>query len=136
MKKLLFITVLFLTVSFNSFAQKKETVEIAGTKVEKTRGENPNIKTDFVCDAPDVAVEKPTATRGTYCTVNVENDTGYNVKVYVDGDYHGWVSAWSEGVVTVVGGYTTVYCVTSGGSYEWSAAGDCNTYYNYRIYIK
>lgn len=135
MKKLLLITVLFFVVTMNSFAQEKETKKIEGTKVEKTRGDNPNIKTDFVCDAPDVAVPKPAATRGSYCTINVDNYTGYSVKVYVDGDFKGWVYPWEEGAVTVYGGYTTVYCITSGGTYEWSAAGDCNSYYNFELHL-
>ncbi|SNR63090.1 hypothetical protein SAMN06265371_107101 [Lutibacter agarilyticus] len=135
MKKLLLITVLFLMVSFNSFAQEKETkvVKISGTEVAKTRGENPNIKTDFVCDAPDVEAPKPPATRGSVCTINFDNYTGYDIKVYVDGDFKGWVSPWDEGAVTVYSGYTTVYCITAGGSYEWSAKGDCDSYFNYEL---
>ncbi len=137
MKKLLLINVLFLLVSFNSFAQGKETklVEITAKKVTKTRGANPNIKTPFVCDAPDVAVAKPAATRGSTCTVNVDNYTGYDVYVYVDGDYYGWVGAWGEGAVTVYDGWTTVYCVTTGGTYDWSASGNCDFFFNYELRI-
>ncbi|AFU68174.1 hypothetical protein P700755_001237 [Psychroflexus torquis ATCC 700755] len=135
MKKLLLVNLLFLLVSFNSFGQEKETklVEITGTEVPKTRGENPNIKTDFVCDAPDVAVAKPAATRGSTCTINVDNYTGFDIKVYVDGYFEGWVHPWDEGSVTVIGGYTEVYCMTSGGSYEWEATGDCDSYFTYKL---
>jgi len=135
MKKLLLITVLSFVVSFNSFAQQKETKVIEGTKVEKTRGENPNIKTDFVCDAQDVAVENPATARGAYCTINFDNYTGYSVKVYVDGDYYGWVSPWSEGAVTVLSGFTTVYAITSGGTWEWGESGSCNSYFNFKLRI-
>lgn len=135
MKKLFLITVLSLVVITTSFAQEKETKKINATEVAKTRGANPNIKTDFVCDAPDVAVEKPAATRGSYCTINFDNYTGYSVKVYVDGDFYGWVSPWDEGSVTVYSGYTTVYAITSGGTYEWSADGNCSTYYNFELHI-
>ena len=115
----------------------KETkvVEVVGTKVAKTRGENPNIKTDFVCDAPDVEVAKPDTARGSTCTVNVVNNTGYSVKVYIDGVYYGWVSPWQQGAVTVWAGYTTVYCITSGGKYEWSTSGNCDYFFNYKIRI-
>lgn len=134
MKKLLVINLLFLLVSFNSFAQKKaKVIEVVGKEVAKTRGENPNIKTDFVCDAVDVEVEKPTATRGSTCTINVDNYTGYDIKVYVDGDFYGWVHPWDEGAVTVYGGYTTVYCITAGGTYEWSASGNCDDYFTFKL---
>ena len=135
MKKFLLINVLILMVSFSSFAQEKATkmVDISAKKVNKTRGTNPNIKTDFVCDAPDVPVAKPAATRGATCTVNVKNWTGYNVKVFVDGKYYGWVSPWDSGAVTVYAGYTTVYIITSGGSYEWSTSGNCDYLFNYTI---
>jgi hypothetical protein len=135
MKKLLLINVLFLMVSLNSFAQEKKAklVEIEGTKVAKTRGANPNIKTDFSCDAPDVEVAKPAKSRGSYCTVNVDNYTGYDIKVYVDGNFKGWVSSWDEGAVSVDAGWTTVYCMTAGGSYEWSADGNCDSLFTFRL---
>jgi hypothetical protein len=135
MKKLLFITVLFLGISFSSFAQQKATkvVAVNAKKVEKTRGENPNIKKDFTCNAPDVAVPKPAKSRGDYCGINVDNWTGYYVKVFVDGDFYGWVAPWDKGGVTVYSGYTTVYCITAGGSLEWKAEGSCDSLFEYKI---
>ena len=137
MKKILLIKLFVLMFSFNALAQDKDTleVEVEGTEVAQSRGENPNIDEAFDCNPEDVKVEEPAASRGSTCTVNIDNDSGYDVYVYIDGDYYGWVGAWREGAVTVAGGYTTVYCITTGGSYEWSAAGNCNSYYNYRIYL-
>jgi hypothetical protein len=137
MKKLLLIPVLLFALSFNTFAQQKEmkTVDLKAKKMDKARGENPKIKQEFVFNAPDVAVQKPEETRGSLCTVNTINDTGYTVYVYVDGNYKGYVNPWSEGDVTVGKGYTTIYVRTSGGTYYWEKEGNCDYYYNYRIKI-
>ena len=147
MKKILLTKLIVLMFSFNALAQDKDTleVEVEGTELTKSRGEddpkttsrggNPNIKEAFNCDAEDVKVEEPAASRGSTCTVNIDNDSGYDVYVYIDGDYYGWVGAWREGAVTVAGGYTTVYVITTGGSYEWKAEGNCSSYYDYRIYL-
>ena len=135
MRKLLLITVLFFGLSFSAFAQQKTTkiVAIKATKVEKSRGENPNIKKDFTCNAADVAVPKPAKSRGDLCSIKVDNWTGFYVKVFVDGDFYGWVSPWEDGSVTVYSGYTTVYCITAGGTLEWSGAGSCDGEYEYKI---
>ncbi|SHG20642.1 hypothetical protein SAMN05443549_102426 [Flavobacterium fluvii] len=137
MKKLLLVAVLFLGVSLTSFAQQKakKEVTITAKKVAKTRGQNPNIKKDFVCDAPDVPVAKPEKSRGAgdNCDLKFDNWTGYDVKVYVDGYFKGWVLAWSNGSVTVGGGYTTVYCITAGGTLEWSDKGNCEASYTYKL---
>lgn len=138
MKKLLLVSALLFAFSINTFSQKKEVklVEIKSTKMEKSRGEkNPNIKTEFVFNAPDVAIKKPQKSRGSECTVNTINDTGYTVYVYIDGNYEGYVEPWSEGAVTVEAGYTTIYVRTSGGTYYWSKEGNCDYLYNFRIVI-
>jgi hypothetical protein len=135
MKKLFAVIVLFLMVSFNSFAQEKEkkVVKLEAVKVAKTRGGNTNIKTDLNLNAKDVAVPKPADDRGDFCSITFDNWTGYSVKVYVDGDYKLWLSPWSEGSVTVFAGYTTAYCITSGGTYEWSANGDCDSHFYFKL---
>ena len=137
MKKLLSLIVILLFVSISTFAQQKEkkVVDLTATKMEKSRGDNPNIKTEFVFNAPDVAIPKPAETRGSRCTVNTINNTGYTVYVYVDGNYKGYVNPWSQGEVTVGAGYTTIYVRTSGGTYFWKKEGNCDYYYNYRIRI-
>ena len=137
MKKLLFIAVLFLGITLTSFAQQKakKQVAISAKKVEKSRGENPNIKKDFVCNAPDVAAPKPEKSRGEICQINFENWTGYSVKVYVDGVFEGWLNPWENGNVSVYAGYTTVYCITAGGTYEWAGVGECSSAYDFKISV-
>lgn len=122
----------FLTtqVSFGQDAQKKQTVkEVKASKVEKSRGTNPNIKSG--APATDKAVEKQ---RGN-CNIYFDNYTGYVVNVYVDGYFKGTVDAWGGGWVTVGSGYTTVYCQTTGGTYEWAATGDCSEEYRMKLEI-
>ena len=135
MKKLFTVIVLFLMVSFSSFGQDKEkkVVNLEATKVAKTRGGNANIKTDMDLNAKDVAVPKPAGEREDFCTIEFDNWTGYDIKVYVDGNYKGYVSSWSEGSVTVYDGYTTIYCITVGGTYEWSADGNCYGDYYFKL---
>jgi hypothetical protein len=126
MKKLfflVFVAFLAVTVSFGQTvgAQKKTIVkEVKSAKVEKTRGENPNIKSGV--PTADVPVAKQ---RGD-CAINFDNYTGYMVNVYVDGNYKGTVDAWGNGWVVVGNGYTTVYVITVGGTYEWSSTGECS----------
>jgi hypothetical protein len=125
MKKLFFIVSLILLASQLSFGQsvnapKGIVKEVKAAKVEKTRGENPNIKES--APTTDVVVVKQ---RGD-CSINFYNDNGYMVNVYVDGVFKGTIAPWSNGNVTVGNGYTTVYVVTVGGTYEWSSTGECS----------
>lgn len=129
------LSILFLGITTGAFAQKKaiKNVEIKAVKVEKSRGENPNIVKGFSCNGPDVEVAKPAKSRSSYCAINVDNYTGFYVNVYVDGAFYGMVSPWSDGDVTVYGGYTRVYCQTAGGTYEWLATGNCDDNFHYKI---
>jgi hypothetical protein len=125
MKKILFMTFLAFLAFQVSYSQvntekKKVVKEVKSAKVEKSRGENPNIKT--YAPTTDVAVAKQ---RGD-CAINFDNWTGYMVNVYVDGNFKGTVDAWGNGWVVVGNGYTTVYVITVGGTYEWSATGACS----------
>lgn len=112
----------------------KKLVEVDAKKVDKSRGTNmanPNIKSD--APTTDIAAKKPTKTRGTYCTVYLTNYTGYYVKVYLDGYYKGTLGPYESGEVTAYSGYKTVYCITTGGTYDWSAAGDCDGSYYFNL---
>lgn len=91
---------------------------------------NPNIKSE--APGTDVEAPRPSATRGN-CTVSFSNSTGYYVKVYIDGNYKGTLAPYESGSVTVYSGYTTVYCITTGGTYDWSASGDCSGTYVFDI---
>jgi len=126
---ILLITTLLIT---NSYAQgQKKTVDVKGNKVEKARGANPNIKVDV--PTTDKPVPKPEKARGEYCSVVFNNNTGYYINIYVDGYYKGTLAPWDRGSVTVYAGYKTIYCITTGGTRDWAAAGECSTTYIYNL---
>ena len=47
--------------------------------------------------------------------------------------FKGTLAPWDDGYVTVGSGYTRVYCVSTGGSREWNASGDCRENYYYKL---
>jgi hypothetical protein len=130
MKKvfLTFVIAIFAIAVTN--AQPKKDMAVAKKKVDATRGANPNIKSE--APSTDVEAPKPSKTRGS-CTVQFNNNTGYYVKVYVDGTYKGTLSPYEAGTVTVYSGYTTIYCITTGGTYDWTASGNCEGTYTYNL---
>jgi hypothetical protein len=134
MKKIVFLALAcILSFGFNAetFAQGKEkkAVKLSGKKMEKSRGADPNIKQDR--PTTDVVQEK---TRG-LCSVDFINYTGYTINVYVDGYFKGTLSPYGSGNVTVGSGYTRIYCVTAGGTYSWTATGNCDHAYQYSLSV-
>lgn len=105
-----------------------KSVEVQGKDVVKSRGANPRIKSDMP------TVDKPEAkSRGSVCGIYFNNYTGLTIKLYVDGNYEGTVSPYGESAVVVGSGYTTIYCVSAGGTREWSASGNCSDVYEYKL---
>ncbi len=125
-----FVAFLAFAVGANAQPPKKQKVMVAKHVDAAKKAKNPNIKTEE--PAADVEATKPSATRGS-CTVSFSNSTGYYVKVYVDGNYKGTLAPYESGNVTVYSGYTTVYCITTGGTYDWSAQGNCDGSYSFDI---
>ena len=117
-----------------TFAQEKKSVDVTATSMEKSRGENPNIKSQ-VPTTDDNPMPKPEKERGSLCMIDFNNYTGYYVEIYVNGYYMGTVAPWGAYAVDAYAGYTTIYCITSGGTYEWSAAGNCDYYFDYNLYL-
>jgi hypothetical protein len=137
MKKILFIAALsiigFLNVA-NAQGKAKKTQEVHSKEVSKSRGANPNIKAAKP-SSDDKVAPKPAKSRGSEgnCCLEFNNLTGYFVDVYVDGYFRGTLDAWGSAGICVPGGYTTVYCITIGGTREWSAAGSCTEEYEYNL---
>jgi hypothetical protein len=117
------------SVSMNA-QQKIQKVMVAKHVDAAKKAKNPNIKAEM--PATDVEAKKPEINRGS-CTVSFSNSTGYYVKIYVDGNYKGTLAPYESGTVTVTSGYTTVYCITTGGTYDWSAQGSCDGSYSFDI---
>jgi len=117
-------------------AKNEKIVTVKAKAMEKTKGVNPNIKEAIttvdkeVKAPPDRGGEK---TKGVLCEIKFENWTGYTVEVYVDGYYQGTIGAYGDAVYRGIAGYTTIYCVTVGRTYEWAAKGDCSEYYIYKL---
>ena len=67
------------------------------------------------------------------CTVHYNNYTGYYIDIYQDGVFWGTMAPWGYFTVRDGEGYTRIYCETRGGTYSWSATGDCSTTYEYKL---
>jgi hypothetical protein len=136
MKKTLLLAVVFTVATLFSvstvFAQETKVVNVKAVKVEKSRGENPNIKQ--ARPTSDIAAPKPDKSRGEICTIGFENFTGYYIDVYVDGIYRGTMAPWeAERRVTLYSGYKTIYCITAGATLEFKDSGTCDGYYYYKL---
>jgi hypothetical protein len=130
MKKVILSMVIAMMAITFSYAQTPKKMDVQKQKVTATRGANPKIKMDEPNSDKEMA--KPSATRGS-CAIAFSNSTGYYVKIYVDGNYKGTLGPYESGTVTVYSGYTTIYCITTGGTYDWSAAGNCEGSYTYNL---
>jgi hypothetical protein len=129
---LLLIVLFFLgaTISTNTFAQEKKSVTVTGKEVDKSRGENPNIKSK----APDTDENPAPKPKGSLCSIDFENWTGYYVDIYVNSYFKGTVGPWGVYPVDVYAGYTSIYCITAGGTLEWLNDGSCDYYFVYELH--
>ena len=137
MKKLLLLTAIFAFGVTATQAQDKPNKEktVNSKEVSKTRGANPNIKSAKpTTDTPEADPSKSRGSGSGTCQVYFNNHTGYVVDVYVDGNFKGTLAAYGSGNVYVGSGYTTVYCISAGGTREWSDKGDCSYYAAENLY--
>lgn len=132
MKKLLiFVIVAFIGQIWTVQAQDKR-IEVKSKNVAKTRGENPYVKTKATAsDETPAPAPDPADKAKKECSINVANNTGFVVEIYVDGNSKGTLDAWAESTVKVRGGYKTIYAITTGKTKEWFADGDCNGKYTF-----
>lgn len=146
MRKLLFIAAIGMLTYFattqTATAQNYEgktvvDIESADVDYSNTRSTNPNIK----ISAPDNdknplpgSKKKGNAkANGKECEIIFDNYTGYFIEVYIDGIYKGTVGEWGTLYVTVRGGYTKIYALTTGGTKEWNAEGNCEGNYVWKL---
>ncbi len=134
MKKLLLFVFATICIIANASAQdNRQAVEIKSKALEKTRGAiNPNIVIDVT--NVDVITTNPleeNSSSNSICEVTFNNGTGYQVKVYIDGKYKGTVDAWAKTIVNASKDYTTVYCMSIGGTLEWLAKATPNSTHTY-----
>jgi len=137
MKKLLFISVLIFVGSLTVNAQdlEKKTIETKAKKVETTRGEHPYIKVAKVTDDENLLEEpKEEQSRATYCKVWIDNNTGYTIDIYIDGEYMGTIPAWKQEYTWAIAGKTHFYAESVGGSSYWGPYYfDCNYEYTWKL---
>lgn len=125
MKKLILISLVALfTVSICSLQaqepdKEKKVQESKPEKVDKARGEDPNITKDKPTTDEPAPKPEESASRGDYCKVIVDNWSGYAVDIYVDGEYAGTVAAWGDGYTWAVEGKTKLYGRSTGGTLTW-----------------
>ncbi|MDF2382822.1 hypothetical protein JMG10_15170 [Nostoc ellipsosporum NOK] len=111
-------------------AQERPVVEVKGKAAAASRGNNPNIKSK----RPTVDKEE-TKDRSAACDIYFSNYTGYYVDVYVAGYYRGTMAPYGYLTVGTSLASPAVYCVTSGGKYEWNFVHNCATNPLQKLYL-
>ncbi|MCY7377474.1 MAG: hypothetical protein LH472_16070 [Pyrinomonadaceae bacterium] len=129
-------------MSSSVFAQAKQTKDnkkkkqvgdtVSGTKGtsgSKGADSDPNIKQGEMLNDADAPMGLPTAKGGgnskgaAYdCEVQLDNWTGWNVKIYINGNYRGVLSGGAESTLYYTPGQTTIYAradFTDGSYYTW-----------------
>lgn len=122
----IFLLMVFISfVSHSAFAQTQQPPQQqrggGEATTAKTRGDDPEIKTpkpeaNVKGQEPEGFIqpmEKGAKARGeyNYCSVIVDNWTGWWLDVYIDGTYRGNVSPYGKGGQNVGAGNTRVYIV-------------------------
>jgi hypothetical protein len=82
----------------DKMAGQKPTKNAVKTQAQSSRGggADTNIKTDRAPNDPSGQAAKP-AGKGRGCSVEVSNETGWYVDIYVNGVYTGTLGPWSNG---------------------------------------
>jgi hypothetical protein len=138
MKKIFSILLVALIGVAFSTAIAQKVVDVKSKDVIKTRGSNPHIKSEApINDANPVSnpgIDKDGGkSRGEVCKVTFVNQTGYFIKIYLDGVFYGAVDAWGEYTISARNGYKSVYGLTSGGMKEWTSEGSCSEKYTFNL---
>ena len=118
----------------DAFAQQEGDIEVIvkSEKVVKSSGVNLNIQQ--YRPETDMEVPKPEKPRKEACNIGFDNNTGYTVDVYIDGQYEITMPPWeSERMVYLYTDYSKIYCITAGQTLEWKASGNCNELYYYKL---
>lgn len=135
MKRTVLLSVLMIAFVFatanSASAQKFK--DLVKQKVEATRGANSDLKDKVPCEMPDVVKSKIKKVKGSWCTIQFQNWTGYYIHIWVDGYYQGQLAPWAKSDIDVVSGWKDVYCETSGGTYSWVSEGDCDGTHSFNL---
>lgn len=124
------LAVAFICTSGKASAQtKEEPIELKAQAGMTTRGTktDKNIKVDEKPNKAGESANPPAGKAGTRssaaagCRVELDNSTGWFIKVYVDGVFRGTMGKWDDSYLTVLPGETTVYARADfdDGSYKY-----------------
>jgi hypothetical protein len=102
-----------------------------GKKIVKVVGKKGKDDSKIKMDKP--AKDAKAIKSKTKCSVYFNNYSGYFVNVYMDGFFWGTVGPYGGMTVMPGNGYSTIYCVSTGGLWSWSASGTCSTPYEYDL---
>lgn len=120
----------FFTTTASAQKTNRKEVKVKGIAVESSRGDNPNIKGGKPTEDKEEAKD-----RAASCDIYFSNYTGYYVDVYVGGYYRGTMSPYGYLTVYTSLSSPAVYCITSGGKYEWSFTHNCATNPTQKLYL-
>lgn len=120
----------FFSTTVNAQKKEKKITQVKGKAVESTRGDNPNIKGGRPTEDKEEAKDRAAA-----CDIYFSNYTGYYVDVYVAGYYRGTMSPYGYLTVYTSLSSPAIYCITSGGKYEWSFTHDCSANPTQKLYL-
>ena len=138
MKTNLLLAVIFVAATGfnipNAFAQHKEEnkVVVKAQRAEANRVENLNI--ERYRPETDIEVPRPEKPREEACTLGFDNNTGFIVDIYIDGNYEITMPPWEfERMVYLYSDYSVIYCLTAGQTLEWKTTGNCDAYHHYKL---
>ncbi len=143
LNQILTVGLLVCGLSFMASAQTS-TSKDGGTgdmsKVEKSRGADPNIKVSSRKngDGQESRTVDKNARGGAGCTALFDNHTGNYVYCYVDGNLEGYISPYGNGQVSVTNGTTSLYAVaefTDGSKTTWGPISKYCSYQTFELEI-
>jgi len=102
-----------------------------GKKIVKVAGKKGKMGDKIKADKP-MSDTKMTKTK-THCSVFFNNFSGLFVNVYMDGIFWGTLSPYGAMTVAPGHGYSTIYCESTGGLWNWSASGECSQPYEFDL---
>lgn len=132
MKKLILPLLMLMVLSaaeIKAQSNKECKINAPALKTTLTRGKNPfKVNPEQKKQMP----EQITLTRGAgKCSLLIRNTTRFNINVFIDSAYVGYISPGKNGAYTAPAkGFNTIHCWTSAGELKWqdlSGCKDCKT---------
>ena len=133
------VTCCIFIIGYSSYSQTDlplRLIEVKATPMDTTKGDYVHFRGNNPVndqELPPPSEMGGSNSKGITCEVKFENRTGFVVDVYIDGHWQGTIGAWGDAVYRNISGYTTIYCMTVGRTFEWLTKGDCDVNYLYKL---